>query len=297
MKKILNIILLIILTISNNTIIFANAANATTTENPPISVSAIEDTPVTSTADIENPNSTEKGQGTVSEYATDNSKEFYTITANTGDGEKETFYMVIDKNSSSENVYFLKEVEVDDITSLSKGSNNENETNEEDLNFVFGNEEVLENKETEKSEVQSEVQIDEVKNAAPEETDENNSSETKKTKSTSPIIIIVVCIVVGAFGYYKKIYKKKNSKADENNDIADTYDYISDNTDDTNNINDTIDEKEESTEELFKKYENIKNDDIDVSESDIYEENNNGDNEDNNDEQPQDHYVDEEEFI
>lgn len=293
MKKILNIILLIVLTISNNTIIFANAANATTTENPPISVSAIEDTPVTSTADIENPNSTEKGQGTVSEYATDSSKEFYTITANTGNGEKETFYMVIDKNSSSENVYFLKEVEVDDITSLSKGSNNENETNEEDLNFVFGNEEALENKETEKSE----VQIDEVKNAAPEETDENNSSETKKTKSTSPIIIIVVCIVVGAFGYYKKIYKKKNNKADENNDIADTYDYISDNTDDTNNINDTIDEKEESTEELFKKYENIKNDDIDVSESDIYEENNNGDNEDNNDEQPQDHYVDEEEFI
>ena len=293
MKKILNIILLIILTISNKTIIFANATNATTTENPPISVSAIEDTPVTSTADLENPNSTEKGQGTVSEYATDSSKEFYTITANTGDGEKETFYMVIDKNSSSENVYFLKEVEVSDIASLSKGSNNENETNEEDLNFVFGNEEALENTETEKSE----VQIDEVKNAAPEETDENNSSETKKTKSTSPIIIIVVCIVVGAFGYYKKIYKKKNSKADENNDIADTYDYISDNTDDTNNINDTIDEKEESTEELFKKYENIKNDDIDVSESDIYEENNNGDNEDNNDEQPQDHYVDEEEFI
>ena len=292
MKKILNIILLIILTISNNTIIFANAANATTTENPPISVSAIEDTPVTSTADIENPNSTEKGQGTVSEYATDSSKEFYTITANTGNGEKETFYMVIDKNSSSENVYFLKEVEVSDISSLSKGSNNENEPNEEDLNFVFGNEEALENKETEKSE----VQIDEVKNAAPEETDENNSSETKKTKSTSPIIIIVVCIVVGAFGYYKKIYKKKNNKADENNDIADTYDY---NTDDTNNINDTIDEKEESTEELFKKYENIKNDDIDVSESDIYEENNNGDNEDNDDEQPQNqnHYVDEEEFI
>ena len=290
MKKILNIILLIILTISNNTIIFANAANATTTENPPISVSAIEDTPVTSTADVENPNSTEKGQGTVSEYAMDNSKEFYTITANTGDGEKETFYMVIDKNSSSENVYFLKEVEVSDISSLSKGSNNENEPNEEDLNFVFGNEEALENKETEKSE----VQIDEVKNAVPEETDENNSSETKKTKSTSPIIIIVVCIVVGAFGYYKKIYKKKNSKADENNDIADTYDY---NTDDTNNINDTIDEKEESTEELFKKYENIKNDDIDVSESDIYEENNNGDNEDNDDEQPRDHYVDEEEFI
>lgn len=184
MKKILNIILLIVLTISNNTIIFANAANATTTENPPISVSAIEDTPVTSTADIENPNSTEKGQGTVSEYATDSSKEFYTITANTGNGEKETFYMVIDKNSSSENVYFLKEVEVDDITSLSKGSNNENETNEEDLNFVFGNEEALENKETEKSE----VQIDEVKNAAPEETDENNSSETKK-QNPPPLLL------------------------------------------------------------------------------------------------------------
>lgn len=283
MKKILNIVLLIILTISNNNVIFANA---TAVENFPISVSSedISDTPVTSTADPENPNSTEKGQGTVSDYATENSKEFYTITANSGNDEKETFYIVIDKNSSSENVYFLKEVEVEDITSLSKSSNNENGANKEDLNFVFGNAETLESKDTENSE----VQIDEVKNSTPEETDKNDTSETKKINSPSPIILLVVACIVGAFGYYKKIYKKKN-KRDENNDIFDTYDYISDENDDINNEN----IKEESTEELFEKYEKTKKNNIDIFENEVDEDNNNK----NNDDEPQNYYINEEDFL
>ncbi len=61
--------------------------------------------------ETENP-FTKDGTGTVVDNATDeDSKEFYTITA----PDESVFYLVIDKQKTSENVYFLNAVTVDDL--------------------------------------------------------------------------------------------------------------------------------------------------------------------------------------
>lgn len=60
----------------------------------------------------------EKGQGSVVETATDNSKDFFTIMTENG----ATFYLVVDKNKSSENVYFLKTVDEVDLMKLAGGN-------------------------------------------------------------------------------------------------------------------------------------------------------------------------------
>ena len=61
----------------------------------------------------------EKGQGSVVENTTDNSKEFFTIMTENG----ATFYLVVDKNKTSENVYFLKSVDEVDLMKLAGGNN------------------------------------------------------------------------------------------------------------------------------------------------------------------------------
>lgn len=58
---------------------------------------------------------TPSGSGTVTNYATgEDGKEFYTITA----PDDTVFYLVIDRQRSAENVYFLNAVTVDDLLSL-----------------------------------------------------------------------------------------------------------------------------------------------------------------------------------
>ena len=60
----------------------------------------------------------EKGQGSIVENTTDNSKEFFTIMTENG----ATFYLVVDKNKTSENVYFLKSVDEVDLMKLAGGN-------------------------------------------------------------------------------------------------------------------------------------------------------------------------------
>ena len=58
---------------------------------------------------------TPDGTGTVVDNATDeDGKEFYTITT----ADESVFYLVIDKQKTSENVYFLNTVTLDDLKSL-----------------------------------------------------------------------------------------------------------------------------------------------------------------------------------
>lgn len=60
----------------------------------------------------------EKGQGSIVETTKDNSKEFFTIMTENG----ATFYLVVDKNRGSENVYFLKTVDEVDLMKLAGGN-------------------------------------------------------------------------------------------------------------------------------------------------------------------------------
>ena len=60
---------------------------------------------------------TPDGTGTVVDNATDeDGKEFYTITT----ADESVFYLVIDKQKTGENVYFLNAVTVDDLLPLAE---------------------------------------------------------------------------------------------------------------------------------------------------------------------------------
>lgn len=60
---------------------------------------------------------TPDGTGTVTDNATDkDGKEFFTITT----AEEEVFYLVIDRQKSGDNVYFLNAVTVDDLVALAQ---------------------------------------------------------------------------------------------------------------------------------------------------------------------------------
>lgn len=95
-------------------LIFTVPAYAQSNEPQPEATSA----PVETEAEPETQNPfTPDGTGTVVDNATDeDGKEFYTITT----ADESVFYLVIDKQKTSENVYFLNAVTVDDLLPLAK---------------------------------------------------------------------------------------------------------------------------------------------------------------------------------
>ena len=95
-------------------LIFTVPAYAQSNEPQPEATSA----PVETEAEPETQNPfTQDGTGTVVNNATDeDGKEFYTITT----ADESIFYLVIDKQKTSENVYFLNAVTVDDLLPLAE---------------------------------------------------------------------------------------------------------------------------------------------------------------------------------
>ena len=95
-------------------LIFTVPAYAQSNEPQPEATSA----PVETEAEPETQNPfTPDGTGTVVDNATDeDGKEFYTITT----ADESVFYLVIDKQKTSENVYFLNTVTTDDLLPLAE---------------------------------------------------------------------------------------------------------------------------------------------------------------------------------
>ena len=95
-------------------LIFTVPAYAQSNEPQPEATPA----PVETEAEPETQNPfTPDGTGTVVDNATDeDGKEFYTITT----ADESVFYLVIDKQKTSENVYFLNAVTVDDLLPLAE---------------------------------------------------------------------------------------------------------------------------------------------------------------------------------
>ena len=95
-------------------LIFTVPAYAQSNEPQPEATPA----PVETEAEPETQNPfTPDGTGTVVDNATDeDGKEFYTITT----ADESVFYLVIDKQKTSENVYFLNTVTVDDLLPLAE---------------------------------------------------------------------------------------------------------------------------------------------------------------------------------
>jgi len=145
--------------------------------------------------ETENP-FTPDGTGTVVDNATDeDGKEFYTITA----PDESVFYLVIDKQKTSENVYFLNAVTTDDLLPLA-------EQGEEPP------EEVTPEPEPEPTEP-----VEEVTEPEPEPEPE---PEKPDSGLLSLLLIGAVVLIGGGIGYYFKIYKPKHEAPDLEDDYC-----------------------------------------------------------------------------
>ena len=123
---------------------------------------------------------TPDGTGTVVDNATDeDGKEFYTITT----ADESVFYLVIDKQKTSENVYFLNTVTVDDLLPLA-------EQGKEPPKEV-----------TPEPEPKPTEPVEEVPEPEPEK---------KDSPLLSMLLIGAVVLAGGGIGYYFKIYKPKH---------------------------------------------------------------------------------------
>ena len=147
--------------------------------------------PVETEAEPETQNPfTPDGTGTVVDNATDeDGKEFYTITT----ADESVFYLVIDKQKTSENVYFLNTVTTDDLLPLAE-----------------------QGKEPPK-EVPPEP---EPKPTEPVEEVPEPEPEKKDSPLLSLLLIGAVVLAGGGIGYYFKIYKPKHEAPDLEDDYC-----------------------------------------------------------------------------
>lgn len=142
---------------------------------------------------------TPDGTGTVVDSATDeDGKEFYTIIT----PDENVFYLIIDRQRETENVYFLDAVTEKDLLALAEASGD----------TVDGG-----------TITEPEVTTDTTE--APEDTTEQASTETQGNNTGTLILVLAVVLLGGGVGYYFKIYRPKQQRADSEDD----YDYNGEN--------------------------------------------------------------------
>lgn len=134
---------------------------------------------------------TPDGQGTVLDNATDDEgKEFFTITT----ADEAVFYLVIDRQKSAENVYFLNAVTVADLMALAENTE--------------GAAPITPAPEPEPD---------------PEPTPEPEPQPEKKGGAGPLLLVLAVVLIGGGAGWYFKIYRPKQQRAaapEENYDEA-----------------------------------------------------------------------------
>ena len=131
---------------------------------------------------------TPEGEGTVVDNATEeDGKEFFTVTATDGS----VYYLIIDRQRGTENVYFLSAVTRDDLTSLAE----EGTATESGLASLSPQPEETESLEQEEEQSEEPVQGG------------NNA--------TTIIFILIIVAIVGGAGYYFKIVKPRRQARQE----------------------------------------------------------------------------------
>lgn len=151
---------------------------------------------------------------TISSATTEGGKEFYTISTKSG----KVFYLIIDKESNQDNVYFLTEVDNEDL-----------------MNFTLSDTATLPNVDTVYATVEESVSPTPVPEVTTEsETAQEEIPETEKevtmpgetSKAGNYLMIGLLCAGVFAGAYYFKIYKPKQDVFDEDEyeeEYADVY--------------------------------------------------------------------------
>ncbi len=138
---------------------------------------------------------TPAGTGTVVNTATnEDGKQFYTITT----PDENVFYLVIDLQRETDNVYFLDAVTEKDLLALAEKSGNTQD-----------GEPVVSAPEPESS-----------PEVTPAETSPEPSSEPEQTGNTGMLLLVLAIVVIGGgAGYYFKIYRPKHQQADSEDDF------------------------------------------------------------------------------
>jgi len=151
---------------------------------------------------------TPNGTGTVMDNVTDgDGKEFFTIS--TEDGS--VFYLIVDRQRNSDNVYLLNSVTLEDLIALA-------EKNDKTLNV--GN-----NSGTSAISDPNQPNTAENPNQPPKATSGKEADLPAKSGNSNIIIFVIIAIVVvGGAGYYFKIVKGKKNVPVADDDDED-YDY------------------------------------------------------------------------
>lgn len=135
---------------------------------------------------------TPDGQGTVLDNATDQEgKEFFTITT----ADEAVFYLVIDRQKSTENVYFLNAVTVADLAALAELPD------------------------------QGAVTPAPEPEPDPEPTPEPEPQPEKKGGAGPLLLVLAVVLIGGGAGWYFKIYRPKHQRAAASEEDYDEADY------------------------------------------------------------------------
>lgn len=137
---------------------------------------------------------TPDGTGTVVDNATDaDGKEFFTITT----ADEAVFYLVIDRQKSTENVYFLNAVTVADLLALAESSG-----------------------------TVVPVVPDPEPEPDPEPTPEPEPEPESKGGGAGMLLVVLAVVSIGGgAGWYFKIYRPKQQKAVEPEEDYDEADY------------------------------------------------------------------------
>lgn len=136
---------------------------------------------------------TPDGQGTMVDNATDeDGKEFFTITT----ADEAVFYLVVDRQKTGNNVYFLNAVTVDDLMSLAEPG-----------------------KEKSTSITAPEPSPEPVPTSTPEPTPKEETTENGNAGMI--LLVVTVAAVGGMAGWYFKIYRPKQQQAAELEDYPD----------------------------------------------------------------------------
>lgn len=137
---------------------------------------------------------TPDGTGTVVDSANDgDGKQFYTIVTPAGN----TFYLIIDLERDSDNVYFLDVVTEKDLLALAEQSGYNTETDTAATSNVAS----------------------EATPGASEDIAEPTSAGTQNNNIGTLLLVLAVVVIGGGAGYYFKIYRPKHQKADSEDDF------------------------------------------------------------------------------
>ena len=197
-----------------------NQPNTSTAENTGASTS--KGTSVSASADPETEDAdttprgenalTPDGQGTVVDNADEAAgKEFFTITT----ADDNIFYLIIDRQRDSENVYFLNAVTEEDLLALAEPSEDGGESAVPDPEPVCTCEVKCEAGVVDTDCPVCTLSLEDCAGEAPAPAEESPAEPEQESSGAGLYVVIaLVALAVGGAGYYFKIYKPKHELDD-----------------------------------------------------------------------------------